>query len=167
MVHIPSDLIIAQEQVYTPCGFVCTDFVQEKESEEYSACSFRMNTSIILFRVAKITPTKTGQFVTLWKRMGNGPIIPLDGSDSFEKVIISVRQNQRLGQFIFPKSVLCEQGLVSQDAQGGKRALRVYPPWDIAGNKQAQKTQAWQCQYFFEIETDGSTNLESVKRLLL
>jgi hypothetical protein len=27
----------------------------------------------------------------------------------------------------------------------------VYPPWDIVVNRQAQKTQKWQLEYFLEI----------------
>ncbi|MFQ6421766.1 MULTISPECIES: MepB family protein [unclassified Bacillus (in: firmicutes)] len=33
----------------------------------------------------------------------------------------------------------------------GKRAIRVYPPWDKTTSRQAQKTQAWQLEYFLEI----------------
>jgi hypothetical protein len=33
----------------------------------------------------------------------------------------------------------------------GQRAMRVYPPWDKLTSKQAQKTQAWQGEYFLEI----------------
>lgn len=55
------------------------------------------------------------------------------------------------GQFVFPKSVLHEKSLVSKEGHGGKQAMRVYPPWDVTENKQAQKTQAWQLLYFFEI----------------
>ena len=158
------DLLIAQEQVYAPNGFTCSNFVQEKESQEYSACTFNMNNHKIVFRVSKITPTKTGQFVTLWKRRDNGLIMPFDISDSFDKVIVSVRQNQRLGQFVFPKTVLYEKGFVSKDGIGGKRAMRVYAPWDITDSKQAKKTQAWQYQYFFDIS--DSVDSTVVKRLL-
>src|SRR5579871_4709285 len=101
MPYIHPDLLIAQEHVYTSHGLALSNFVQEKESQEYGACTFDMNNYKIVFRVAKITPTKTGQFVTLWKRIGNGPIMPFDMNDSFDNVIISIRQNQRLGQFIF------------------------------------------------------------------
>jgi hypothetical protein len=161
---VPADLIIAQERVYKPCSFIWSNLVQEKESQEYSACTFDMNNHKIVFRVAKITPTKTGQFVTLWKRIGNGPIMPFDMNDPFDRVIISVRQNQRLGQFVFPKSVLYEKGFVSKDGKGGKRAMRIYSSWDAADSKQAQKTQAWQSQYFFEVH--DLIDSVAVKRLL-
>jgi hypothetical protein len=44
----------------------------ERESLEYAACSFKLNSMSVKFRVAKITPTKIGQFVTLWKRVSKG-----------------------------------------------------------------------------------------------
>ena len=44
--------------------------------------------------------------------------------------IINTRKDDYFGQFIFPKSVMCEQGVLSIKDDGGKRAIRVYPPWD-------------------------------------
>lgn len=34
--------------------------------------------------------------------------------------------------------LLRQHGVVSVEAQGGKRALRMYPPWDCTTNRQAQ-----------------------------
>jgi hypothetical protein len=145
------DLLAAQTLVYEPIGWACKNLVKETESEEYGAFDFELNQHRIKFRVAKITPTKIGQFVTLWKRIGTGPIQPYDMADPIDFFIVSVRDGARFGQFIFPKAVLCAKGIVSKDGNGGKRAMRVYPAWDIAENPQAKKTQAWQLQYFFEI----------------
>ena len=66
--------------------------------------------------------------------------------------MVSVRKLGTFGQFVFPKTIVYEKGFLSKNGKGGKRAMRVYPPWDIPKNKQAQVTQAWQLQYFFEIE---------------
>jgi MepB protein len=44
-------------------------------------CALLLNGLRVQYRVAKITPTKVGQFVTLWKRVGRGPIQPFDLSD--------------------------------------------------------------------------------------
>lgn len=54
---------------------------QGSESKEYGACTFSINNQLVIFRAAKITPTKTDQFVVLWKRIGGGPIIPYDMAD--------------------------------------------------------------------------------------
>ncbi len=126
--------------------------MQEAESQEYGACEFELNNHRIKFRVAKITPTKIGQFVTLWKRIENGPIVPFDMADPVDLFVVCVRKGQQFGQFVFPKNVLHEKGFVSKDGKGGKRAMRVYPPWDMADSPQAKKTQTWQLKYFFEIQ---------------
>src|SRR5471032_742405 len=120
------DLLIAQKIAYVPNKLVLEAALPEKESQEYGACSFTLNTHRIQFRVSKITPTKTGQFVTLWKRNGTGPILPYDMADPVDFFIVSVRNGQRLGQFIFPKEILRQKGYVSQNGIGGKRAMRVY-----------------------------------------
>jgi hypothetical protein len=145
------DLQVAQTYAYQPNGLSIDQFVKEEESQDYGAATFRLNHQKCVFRIAKITPTKIGQFVTFWKRIEGGPIQPFDLADSFDLLIISVRSLNRLGQFVFPKVLLYEKGIISHEGKGGKRAMRIYPPWDIADNKQAKQTQKWQLPYFFEI----------------
>jgi hypothetical protein len=161
----PDDLIIAKELVYDCCDFECTEPQPEAESQDYNAYDFQINNYNIKFRSAKITPTKTGQFVTLWKRNKAGIIEPFDFSDAIDFVIVSVRKNDLSGQFIFPKSVLLQKGIFSTAAKEGIRATRVYPPWDETTSKQAQKTQQWQLDYFYEITP--KTDFDKIKRLLL
>lgn len=150
------DFLVAQELIYKRIHYVVSAFTREAESQEYGACIFELNKQRIKFRVAKITPTKNGQFVTLWKRIGKGPILPYDLEDPFDLFVISVRKEQRLGHFVFPKLLLREKGILSNKQKGGKRALRVYPPWDQPESKQAEKTQAWQSPYFFELAPQAS-----------
>ena len=71
--------------------------------------------------------------------------------DGFELVIINTKTENHFGQFVFPKTILIEKGIFSTDLKEGKRALRVYPPWDKTTSKQAQKTQQWQLEYFIAI----------------
>ena len=54
---------------------------------------------------------------------------------------------------------------MSIKGQGGKRAIRVYPPWDNELNKQAQKTQAWQLNYFLEIPINNPIDYDRVHKL--
>lgn len=160
------DLLAAQKLAFEPSGLSVSNIAREAESKEYGAYSFEMNHRRIQFRVAKITPTKIGQFVTLWKRIGNGPILPYDLADPIDLFVISVRTPEHFGQFVFPKSVLFEKGIVSKEGMGGKRAMRIYPPWDIALNRQAKSSQAWQILYFFEITTK-TCDTSRVQKLFL
>ncbi len=145
------DLLEAISVAYEPSGLICQNLAKEEESEEYGACVFEMNNKRIKFRTGKITPTKVGQFVTLWKRIGNGVIQPHDLADPVDFFVISVRNTEHFGQFVFPKMILLKKGILSKGGKGGKRAMRIYPPWDIANNQQAKNTQEWQLMYFFEI----------------
>jgi hypothetical protein len=152
MLH--NDFLLSKTSVYDKCEWICSFPIIEKESAEYGACSFKMNEFSIKFRVSKTTPTKIGQFVTVWKRSINGQIEPFDISDNLDFVIISSRKETNFGQFIFPKAILIEKGIISTNKKGGKRGFRVYPPWDETISKQAQNTQKWQLDYFLEIEND-------------
>lgn len=162
---MPADLSLAKKLVYDRCNLNCTTPVAETESAAYSAYRFRIDNKSVCYREAKITPTKTGQFVTLWKRSLSGIIEPFDFSDDIDFVIIGVRKENLLGQFIFPKEVLLQKGIFSNKDKEGKRATRVYPPWDSAASKQAQKTQLWQLDYFLDLSENESVDL-SIKKLL-
>lgn len=146
-----SDILFAKTYIYDFCGYNFNGFLAEEESQEYGACTFTLNQHRIKFRVAKITPTKTGQFVTLWKRNAEGITQPHDSTDSFDLYVISVRKADLSGQFVFPPIVLIKQGILSTATREGKRGFRVYPPWDKTDNPQAKKTQKWQQEFFLEI----------------
>lgn len=159
------DFLTAKKHVYDPCNFICTDPIPEQESTEYGAATFTINDMNIIYRVAKITPTKIGQFVTLWKRKNNGPIEPFHISDTTDFFIVSARSKNNFGQFIFPKTVLHTKGILSDNRKEGKRAMRVYPPWDETTSNQAKKSQQWQSEYFLEIPVDQPIDLIRAKML--
>ncbi|MEQ8243978.1 MepB family protein [Fulvivirga sp.] len=152
-----------QAQVYKPCGFELSGLKTESESKEYDACRFVLNGLKIISRSAKITPKKGGQFVTFWKRKGNEPIEPFHETDAVDFYVVNLRADDKLGQFVFPRSVLIKKGIISTDKKEGKRAFRVYPPWDTTNSKQAERTQKWQLDYFYEI----GENIDFVKVKLL
>lgn len=159
------DLIDAKNCIYSSFEFQCSQPIMEKESIEYGAYTFELNGLTIKFRVSKVTPTKIGQFVTLWKRIGSGPIQPYDISDPIDLFVVSARQGNHFGQFIFPKSVLCKQNILSVNRKGGKRAIRVYPPWDKTLSRQAQKTQQWQIEYFLDMSSGKEIDYARAKML--
>ena len=162
---IHPDLLAAKDSVYNPSHFACSALRREAESADYGAYEFELNERRIKFRVAKITPTKIGQFVTLWKRIEKGPIQPFDLSDPVDYFVVSTRNAENFGQFVFPTSVLREHDIVSKNGEGGKRAIRVYPPWDQTVSPQAQKSQRWQLDYFLDLSPARPIDLIRVQIL--
>lgn len=151
------------KNVYGKNNLAISNFMSEVESRDYDACHFELNGRIVLSRSAKVTPKKIGQFVTFWKRPNKGIIEPFHESDSIDFFVVNVKMDNELGQFVFPKSVLMEKGIISTGQKEGKRGFRVYPIWDTASNKQAERTQKWQLNYFYMVS--GSINYKKVLEL--
>lgn len=158
------DLLLAHTQLYQPLGWACSAPEAEAESADYGAHVLTVGGLRVRFRAAKVTPTKLGQFVTLWKRVGRGPIQPLDAADPLDCCVVSVRHGAQCGQFVFSMAVLRQHGVVSVEGRGGKRALRVYPPWDVTTSRQAEKTQQWQQECFVDLSS-SAVDLVRAKRL--
>jgi hypothetical protein len=143
-----------------------TNIVNSPESKEYDACTFTIKSKKIIYRTAKITPTKVGQFVTIWKRNKLGITEPFTNADKFDFIIISCKSKNNFGQFIFPKSILIKNGIVTTVNKDGKRGIRVYPSWDKTINPQAIKSQAWQLLYFIKMETPSKEYCNKINQLL-
>jgi hypothetical protein len=162
---IYTDLKSAKELVYDPCGYDLKNLTIHSEGSAYSACSYELEGKIIEYRAAKITPLKSGQFVTIWRRNNKGITRPFDSSDEMDFIIISSVKDDDFGLFIFPKSALLSKGIISQNGEGGKRGIRVYPPWDMVSNKQAENTQSWQKKYFVWVNDHSQSYLYLTKTL--
>ena len=65
------------------------------------------------------------------------------------------------GIFLFNKNILTKKGVISLQNKGGKRAIRVYPPWCNPDSKQSISSQKWQCEYYISLDqtTEKETNL--------
>jgi len=159
------DLIDIVNLVYEPNGFIFSNPAVEKENIEYGGYQFELNGYSMQFRVAKTTPIKAGQFVTLYKRNALGPIQPYDIADPVDFFIISSRTKNHFGHFVFPKQVLVQQNIVSVQGRGGKRAIRVYSPWDKTSSTQSIKTQKWQLEYFLETPFNQPLDVHKLKEL--
>ncbi|GEN72746.1 MepB family protein [Chryseobacterium lathyri] len=153
------------ELIFQLLGLKLLNVEEDIETQEYSGCSLGLNQLNIKFRTAKITPTKTGQFVTIWKRNEKGETAPFDSNDLFDFYLISASTDNDKGIFIFPKEVLIEKGILSHDQKIGKRGIRVYPNWDLTENKQAKATQKWQVEYFLDLSQDTELYLKKAKLL--
>ena len=160
-----SDLKLVKELIYEKCNFNLKNPKLDTESVEYGACTFELDGKKIEHRVSKITLTKNGQFVTIWKRNQDGITESFDIADEIDFIFITARSGDHFGQFIFSKRILADNGIISQNGKSGKRGIRVYPPWDKPKSKQAEKTQNWQLNFFLTIKTDGSTDIFWAKKL--
>lgn len=165
--HLPHELVLAIREAYQPAGLTITTApVRERESEEYGACRFALEGRAVVFRVAKTTPSKIGQFVTVWKRPKPGDeIAPLDSHDGIDIVIICSADAAHRGQFVFPCAALVSRGVMSRDGAGGKRGIRVYPPWSKPTVAEAIKTQKWQLPFFLRFAPDGRPDPAQVRKL--
>src|SRR6187402_1209034 len=95
--ELPKDFLHLKKLLSEIDNIEISQATVELESFEYGACRFVLNNSNILFRTAKITPTKTGQFVTLWKRINQGPIQPFDSTHPIDLFIICTRKDNLFG----------------------------------------------------------------------
>lgn len=153
------DLLAAKALVYDPCGFAVSQPVPEPESAEYAAHAFTLDGLRVRFRAARTTPTKVGQFVTLWQRSApGGPIRPFDTADPVDLFVVGSQDGDHCGQFVFSPEALRRHGVVSAGGSGGKRAFRVYPPWVTTTNRQAGAAQAWQLAHFLHLPAPSRRN---------
>ncbi len=165
ILQLPAEFTYLKEYILKQKGFTYSDITTETEAKEYAAYNFKLHNLNIIFRIAKKTPKKVGHFVTLWKRGISGKTKPYNNKDSIDFVIICARKFEKLGYFIFPESALMEHNIFSTEGKEGKRGFRVYPPWELELNKQANKTRNWQCDYFLDFSLENINAHQSIKAL--
>lgn len=164
MKKINPEISYIQENIFIPLGIHLSNIVEEYESQNYFAHTFVLNNQITKFRIAKITPKKSGQFVTVWKRNSTGITEAFHINDNIKFLFIAIKSNENFGVFIFPIKALLENKIISDEKYLGKRGFRVYSTWDKISNKQAQNTQLWQDEYFIDLSTK-EINLCKVQKL--
>ena len=163
---VPNSFNLFQEQFLKPLGKTAVNIEREKESAEYGSVRFEMDGQTCLYRQAKHTPKKVGQFAALWKRPAmSGEITPFDYDDGIDRVIILVGEHPRFGVFVFPRQLLVEKDIFSEKSIGGKRAFRVYAPWVMPSAAQAKRAKIWQCDHFVEL-TDTTQGLAQLAKVL-
>lgn len=160
-----AELETINKLVFNCCGFEFSNLEVENESQDYFAHCFMLNKQNVKFRVAKITAKKIGQFVTIWKRNKNGITEPHHMLDKYDFYLIATTKSDNFGLFVFPKMVLVENKILTSKTNEGKRGIRVYPPWDLTNNKQAQKTQLWQSKYFLDLSVGKPVDINLARQL--
>ncbi|WP_333661438.1 MepB family protein [Chishuiella changwenlii] len=162
-----NELQLLEKIIFKPIDLQITDVVKDKECEEYLGFNFKVNEWNIKFRKSKITPKKVGQFVTFWKRNEEKQTEPFHLNDEFDFYIIAVFDEANSGFFLFPKDILAKKQLISTSEKEGKRGYRVYPDWVKTENKQAEKTQTWQVNYFINLHDIDSEIIKKTNSILI
>lgn len=150
------DTVLAylSKTLYEPNQLTVSSIEAENQNSEYAAGRFVLSTTVtsktVRLRVAKITPTKIGQFVTFWEKNESGSNHAFNYEEAPDLLVITTfKDSDTFGQFIFPKDILREKGILKTDSNKGKMGMRVYPSWDAPVSKAALATQRWQLDYFF------------------
>ena len=163
---IPTSFNLVLRKLFEPAEHAVENIEPEMESKEYGALKFTLNGQRVLYRQAKTTPKKIGQFVTIWKREHpNSEIAPIDLKDGVDWVIIATDEGANFGVFVFSAQLLAKKGVFSEEKKGGKRAIRVYAPWTTPTAAQAKRTKNWQTKYFLDFENSDAI-LQSFNRML-
>ena len=160
---IPASFNLILRKLFEPAGYAVEDVEPEIESIEYGALKFTLNGQRIIYRQAKTTPKKIGQFVTIWKReKSDSEISPIDLKDG---VIIAANEGTNFGFFIFSVKLLARKGVFSEEAKAGKRAMRVYAPWTNPTAVQAKRTKNWQTECFLDFDNSDASLKSFTKKL--
>jgi len=97
-----SELTEIKNEICNICKLLIFEFENEPESLEYDACRFELNRLKIICRNAKVTPKKIGQFVTFWKRNGNGPNEPFNEIEKIDFYTVNVRTEKNSDNLFSP-----------------------------------------------------------------
>ena len=155
-----------KERMYKPANFSVTAVQEEIQNRTYGAGTFHLDSKTIRFRVAHKTPTKVGQFVAFWEKDTDDTNQPFAYEEAPDLLVITnFDDNDRWGQFIFPKEVLLEHNVLRSHSTKGKMALRVYSSWDNPTSPQAKKTQEWQLSYFIDMSDPNALSFVKVREL--
>lgn len=159
-------LTYVNETLYEPNHLIIKNILEETQNSDYGAGVFQLNAKSVRFRVAKITPTKIGQFVAFWEKDEANKNQAFSYDNATDLLVINTfGGNGNYGQFVFPKEVLLNQNILKTAKTKGKMAIRVYPSWDIPISKQAIVTQKWQLPYFISIDDTNSLPINKLLKL--
>ena len=123
----------------------------EEQNSDYESGVVLIGKEQWRIRTARITPTKPGAFVAVWKRGEGGSTRPFRADESMSGLLVFVAEQERFGVFKFTPAHLISLGYVSSDLHPGKRGFRVYPAWCSNLNPQALRAQRAQGAAFTEL----------------
>jgi hypothetical protein len=122
----------------------------EEQNSDYESGVALIGDERWRIRTARVTATKPGAFVAVWKRSEGGETRPFRMDESLTGLLVFVVERNRFGVFRFTAAQLVSLGYVTSELHAGKRGFRVYPAWCSGLNSQATRTQRAQAAAFFE-----------------
>src|SRR5699024_7708167 len=98
-------------------NFSIRKFELEVWNYEYEAINININNNSFKSRLAKKKPKKAGYFVTLWLKNELEKNRPYNYDEMKDKLIINVLDGDNKGQFIFPKELLADKGVLRRSGE--------------------------------------------------
>jgi hypothetical protein len=141
----------AFEEYRLRAGVASSEIIAEEQTSDYEAGQAKIGSGRWRIRTARVTPTKPGAFVAVWKRSPSGNTQPFESSDACDGLLVFVQDGSRFGVFTFTREHLVELGVVQSPLAPGKRGFRVYPSWSTNLNAQATRTQRAQAGAFADL----------------
>lgn len=132
-------------------GIGSTQIVVEEQGSDYESGKVTLDSGTWRIRTARVTPTKPGAFVAVWKRSSSGTTEPFDSFDDCVGLMVFVNDVDRFGVFTFTREHLMELGVLQSSLAPGKRGFRTYPSWCTDLNAQAVRTQRAQSDAFTDL----------------
>lgn len=126
----------------TDPGAVRLRVTPEQQGSNYEAGVALIDGQLWRVRTARITPTKPGAFVAVWRRAESGDTEPFPETDTVMGLLVFVDDGPMSGVFRFSQAHLARLGVTSGPVRAGKRGFRVYPEWCAGLNPTAMKAQA-------------------------
>ncbi len=129
----------------------------EEQNTDYEAGLVAIGAETWRIRTARVTPTKPGAFVAVWRRDDDGVTRPFVADEVHDGLLVFVRDGTRFGVFRFTPAHLTDLGVTRTDRSPGKRGFRVYPNWCDELNAQAVRTQVAQSAAFTLLSFSDAT----------
>lgn len=120
----------------------------EEQNSDYESGLVSIEGERWRLRTGRVTPTKPGAFVAVWRRSEQGSTEPFPAADSTAGLLVFVVDRERRGVFRFTNERLSVLGITRSDKHPGKRGFRVYPAWCSGLNPQASRSQTAQAPAF-------------------
>ena len=86
-------------------------YVLEEWNQQYEAVEIKTRNGHFKSRLAQKTPNKRLLFA-MWKKDENNTNVPFTEDDLENQLIVNIVDDNRRGQFIFPKDILIKKGIL-------------------------------------------------------